>query len=528
MPIDRPTSGVAFTTWVEHVVRTWMDQDKRESLSANDRAQLVLDLTRFRPGYSTMEQFEHAERMVQELVGIDSDRLAAITELTDLENVRSAVRYVHRDPPRRRGDDAVYPTSGWFSDYLDTHAHMEVPLAWNFWSAVALVSSMCRRNYMLHMGNHKLWPNQYVMLVGKTGQRKTTAIEQAEGVLNVANEILDDWGEQQPAKIEAAVNVFKGRGSPEGFCDSIEIRKTTKASARGIEVKARVDSSAIVMNDEVVSIIGDGQPGARRWIELLTTLYGSPKEWRETLRGGGVREYRNVAITALLGSTIEWLRSCTPETAEGGFTARFLFCHRHWDPREDGMYAVADIVDPVRVQALAARVAQLSMAPDTEMELRPDALEWYTQWYYKHRVNEPSHWLLVGWHMRKGAHMFKLATLFALMGEPKTTVLRIEHLEQALAIIENEERRLPGFFEQLASVPEAVNLDRMVSVLLTLGGEAPVSDLYRKCHRFAGTKRQMDEILAAGEATGTLTVELVTKGPGRPSRIVRLNQGARG
>ena len=524
VPQSGGQTGVAFSNWAAHVERLYANPATRYELTENDKARLVVELTMFQPGYSTMAPYAHAQRIVQELVGIDDERLAAITRLTGLEDVRTAVRYVARPAPPRRGDDRVYPSTGWFSDYLDTHAHMEVPLAWNFWSAVALVAAMCRRNFMLHMGNHKLWPNQYVMLVGKTGQKKSTAIEQAKAVLDVANEILDDWGQQQMPAIAATVHIHYGRGSPEGFCDGIEIQKTTRATARGIELVARTDSTAVVLNDELVSILGDGQPGARRWIELLTTLYGSPKGWKETLRGGGEREYANVAITTLFGSTIEWLRACTPETAEGGFTARFMFCHRHWDPREDGMYPIADIVDPVRVHALATEVASLSMAEAGETQLSADALKWYEAWYYKHRVNEPDNWLLSGWHMRKGAHMFKLATLLGLMSRPRTSTLAVEHLEQALAIIENEEKRLPGFFDNLASVPEAVNLDRMVAVLRSLGGTCPVSDLYKRCHRFAGTKRLMDELLAAGEATGVLTVTTNFATGGRPSRVVSLTR----
>lgn len=62
-------------------------------------------------------------------------------------------------------------------EYLDFYSDTEPPTIFNRWCAISGVSAILGRNCWVQHGHQKIYPNQYIMLIGESGTRKSTAIK---------------------------------------------------------------------------------------------------------------------------------------------------------------------------------------------------------------------------------------------------------------------------------------------------------------------------------------------------------------
>jgi hypothetical protein len=512
-----------FGDWCE-AVRAVIDHgaDAVAQLEERDRAEMLLQLIKWKAVYGTLPQWKRAHDDVAAILGYTSERMQGVMSLHSITEIRRALRVEPREPYPRQEDELVYPTTGWFGDYLEIHAGMEVPLAWHFWSAVAAVASIAQRNYVFDCGSFWLYPHHYVMIVGPTGEKKSSAISQATRLLDCVNFELQRWGDEQIPPRKPTVYVHKGRGSPEGFSDEIAVSEELALHNKSGEVysKGREQSTAIIINDEVVSILGKDQPGSARWVELLTTLY-TENDWDETLRGRKKKYYRDIAVSALFGTTSDWLRTaCTPESFGSGWMARVVYVERQTSNR---MFSTPDIVDPVRVRSLACEIAELGIPKNTEMLFSRSARDFHHEWYKTNHTLRHQSWVMNGWYNRKDAHLRKLCMVLALADRPRTNVIEVRHLELALRLLAVEEERLPKAFMHVVSKEPAVALHRMIDVLRKREGKVMQrTDLFRACHRFIGNKREMDMLIETGVATGMFETGTTTPPKGRPAQWVKL------
>lgn len=73
-----------------------------------------------------------------------------------------------------------------FDLYFEYVADTEAPLIYHRWSLIASVGAFLGRNYWLPFGAGKVLPNQYIMLIGNPGTRKSSAIKTSRRVLSSA------------------------------------------------------------------------------------------------------------------------------------------------------------------------------------------------------------------------------------------------------------------------------------------------------------------------------------------------------
>lgn len=70
-----------------------------------------------------------------------------------------------------------------FKHYLEYTSGTEVPAHANRWSAIGMLGAWLGRDIHVKFGDAKLYPNQYIMLLGEAGSKKSTAIKQAKRLL---------------------------------------------------------------------------------------------------------------------------------------------------------------------------------------------------------------------------------------------------------------------------------------------------------------------------------------------------------
>jgi hypothetical protein len=73
-----------------------------------------------------------------------------------------------------------------FAHYLDYTSGTEVPAHANRWSAIGMLGAWLGRDVHVKFGSAKLYANQYIMLLGEAGSKKSTAIKTAKRTLKAA------------------------------------------------------------------------------------------------------------------------------------------------------------------------------------------------------------------------------------------------------------------------------------------------------------------------------------------------------
>ena len=74
-------------------------------------------------------------------------------------------------------------TSSFFNDYLAYTSDSEVPTSFHRWSAIAGIGAILERNLFIPHGHSQIFPNQYLMLIGSAGTRKSTSIKLMKSIL---------------------------------------------------------------------------------------------------------------------------------------------------------------------------------------------------------------------------------------------------------------------------------------------------------------------------------------------------------
>lgn len=485
--MSAPDQGDGFLAFVGEV-KHW--DDTGEQLDERARARLLVRWGSYRAAYESFDQWFTLCDAVRRLTGLSAQRLSQLSTITTPREMRMALRSTGDIPePRpRAADEAVYPTSGWISDYMDLHSHVEAPYAFHFWCAVAVLAACARRNFYVEWNMYPVYANHYIMLVQPSGGGKSVAtIGQSEKMVRLVNAELQG---SHGSDIEfPGVTLHAGAGTPEGFCDRVAIQP------------GRTESTGMIINDELITLFGDKQGSGDRWVSTLTNFY-TKEEFEDSYRTQKTRTFRNVAITTLFGTTQDWLRKeFTAASLANGWMARLLYVERG---ETELVYPFPPPVDPVARRRLAREAAELCLGDDQELGLTSDAHAWYDHWYRevykpKGRTLEP---IMKSWHNRLRTHVVKLALVLALSERPRATQVTLAHLEHAAAILAVEEERLPHAFAGLTAPEQVDQLERFLTIVRA-HGRMPWRKAMNNAHRI-GSARELRTLVEAGIETDQL------------------------
>lgn len=450
------------------------------------------------------------------LTGRDLMWVRKLLELSEME-VRRAFR---SKPPKldRHGYETIYPEDGWLGAYLLYAQDSEAPLGWHFWCSVAVLGMVARRNFYWDKGRYILYLNQYLMMVGETGLKKSTSIDQTTEILRLAAEKYVDGHPQQPPD---PFYFSPDRVTPEALDQDLSLWYKTHPNA--------TDTIAAILNDEVVTLLGKNVWGGDKIIHFLTAVYGGKATYKDASIGRGKREMNNLQISCLFGSAPDWIRdSVTTEMLTGGFLGRCVMVPRH-DPH--GIFPEPLPSDPVMKHTLAeALVPWISYEGLCECRRTDEATEWYNSWYHeKHRRKKPADPRMLGWWNRKDDHLHKLAAIlrisemvgagagaFTTVQESHTLTVDVRHFEAAVKILDDEEARLPKLIAMVGASIDSRNNERILANIEEWYNQrrtpAPHSDILRKSMHFIGnawhferaidTLRQTDQVRVLNPGLG--------------------------
>lgn len=319
----------------------------------------------------TLEQLrsEVASRTIKRLEAPEAREAEVISEQ------RNTVRQKMGEAQEKENElYALLPKEGFFARYNDYTLESEAPLAYHVFCALAGLAATVNRRVFLDMGNHKLYPPFGIFLLGNSGIKKTSA---ADIIVSLLRE-------------SSLTPIYAEKLTPEALIDGMR-----NGNATGLVYAAEM------------TVLLSKQKYMESIIPLLTRFMDSPDLWNSGTIMRGKAELRDVAITCLMCSTIDWFVKNTPEALfGGGFIARNVMIMQEYSCRLKPLPAAENMHLRKKLLIDLAQLYELTGQAHLSPEATQLHVDWYTWNKYDHVATSE---LFETYFARKPAHLLRIA-----------------------------------------------------------------------------------------------------------------------
>lgn len=196
----------------------------------------------------------------------------------------------------------------WITSYMKMTNNSEPPQLFRLWTAIGTLAAALGRRVWFDWGDN-VYTNMYIILVGKAGTRKGTAMRPGERLLRSLG-----------APLAAEAMTF------EAMLKRLAMNAAASSGAQTpIEQQAQATSSLTVFAEEWTVFVGYGNLAM---ISGLCNLYDCKDVWSYETKNSGIFNLRNVWLHMVGGTTPALIRSSLPqETIGGGLTRRTIFVY---------------------------------------------------------------------------------------------------------------------------------------------------------------------------------------------------------
>ena len=318
----------------------------------------------------------------------------------------------------------------WLDSFLEwTMPRSETPESMLKWTGLFTLASVVKRKVWWSrdlLGGYELFPNLYVVLVGKPAVvRKSTTVGFGEFLLNEAKDLT-----------------FAG--------DVTSHSKLLSALAES------PDASLIVIASEFSSLL---QTTPEAMYEILTDIFDNKAKFEWSTWAHGDKSIQSPVVNLMAATTPAWISKQPPEYfVGGGFASRILFLYEE-KPRQREIFY--DHVDQGKIKSLGSALSEdLKVISGIQGVFGFDSKKTkeHIRSWYKDQVPETEDERLQGYYGRKHAHGLKTALLLALC-ERNDRKITTKHWEDALEMLDYVERKMSRAFSTLGINPHAIVME---------------------------------------------------------------------
>ncbi len=359
----------------------------------------------------------------------------------------------------------------WLAGYMAYSAESESPDSYHMWTGLSVLSSALRRNVWVNMGIYRMYPNQFVILVGPAGRTaKSTCIRLGRHILQGVEEII--FGP-----------------------DSLTREELIKQLAAAWDKK---QSALVLHSTELSSLI---EPSGIKMIQFLTDVYDSddnPSGWKYSTKGQGKDVIHRPILNILAGTTASWIADEMPaDVVNHGFASRTIFVYED-EPRFSNPFP-----ENVDIEIMRNLIVDLNHISKLEGEFKwtEEARQVYISYYDDLQVNRPKDYRLESFHNRKRGHILKLAMLISI-AEDDELVIQERDVRSAIEILDAVEVSMPKTFSAVGKYEHAADLERILKSIQNAGGMS-MADIYSNNY-FAAKPEDLMAILKTLQLMGKI------------------------
>lgn len=275
----------------------------------------------------------------------------------------------------------------WLEYLMNVTKESESPRKYYYWSGLSSIAGVVKNNVYLDKFYYKLYPNIYVLLVGRSGIRKGPPVA-------LAKRLVSEVG---------GTRVISGRVSIQAVISELNKARTENNGGPPI-----TDAVAFLTSSEFASfIIQDPQA-----LTILTDLYDGDYNptWDNLTKGSGQERLKNPCVTMIGASNEVHFKEAVPDNAlGGGFVARTFIIYADKKSIVNSLTSKPEIT--LDVPKLASYLRNLSKIKG-EFRYSGAGKKLYDDWYTQ--FSEENYSDTTGTIERLHDHILKAAMLISL------------------------------------------------------------------------------------------------------------------
>lgn len=408
--------------------------------------------------------------------------------------------------------------SNWISIYASAMAPTtEAPDSYVVWSAISVVAAVLKKRCWVKRGPYKVYPNQYIVLVGPPGVGKGTAVHPAHALIkDYKNPILSNYLNDRVTAPEI-INQLS-----QGF--------QTQHVANGTIVVGK-EATAVIFAMELATFLG-----ASDWMTSFLCQTWDQGEFEYGTKNKGSNKITDMCISLIGACTPDFIRKINgkqnaSDAINGGFTARTLFVFANEKSKNLSWPVALEDLKQVKVNnnksgkdTIADLRADLeSMAHlNGEFSFTHEAYHIWDTFYHAVKAEDHDSDVIRYFKSRQNVHVLKVAMC---LSAAQSDALEIDRwcLTTAIHLVDQVLKTLDITFRGVgeSSLAEAT---AKIQSYLERKGLASRRELIRDNHRSA-TMEDIDRIINTLHAVGLIRVfnqggtqmyEYQQKGKGTP------------
>ena len=365
-----------------------------------------------------------------------------------------------------------------FDLYFKFVGKTEAPKLFNRWAMISAMGALLGRQFFLPFGHSKIYPNQFVFLVGVPGARKGTAINP---IKNLLHEIK--YKKLSPQRI-----------SPEMFLAKLQQSNTPQSIdyLTDLEIEnllVQQPSELYVVADELADFLR----GNTDFVKVLTNLWDNlPFYDHPKLHGKSVYVHEPT-ISIFGGITPEDIMlSVPPETMGQGFFSRLILVYS--EPTGIRL-TIPPSPSSAITKELAERVQRIVENVRGEATIDPEAFILLDQIYKKFPGIDDAQF--IHYNSRRFSHLLKLCLILAALEE--TTTVNCECVLKANTILHVTEQRMPKALGEFGKSRNASISHKIMELLKNSGRPLGVQTIWKHVVNDLNQKEDLVKILVGLE-----------------------------
>lgn len=266
----------------------------------------------------------------------------------------------------------------------------EPPASFHRWSAVSMIGALLGRNCYIPFGHSRIYPNQYVMIMGSPGTRKSSAI-------NIATNLLKTTGFNQFSSSKTSKERF--------LMDMVSVPESDDLEDL-LDLTLDEPAASYIAIGEFTDFIGQNN---MEFVTMLTNLWDCPDNYTNPKIHGKSVDVNKPVVNILGGNTAQGFTLAFPPEALGnGFLSRLIFVHGESTGRK---VTFPKAPEEELKDRLVERLAEIKRTIRGKFDISPEATKLFDRIY--NNAVEIDDNRFKHYNTRRLTHLIKLTMIIA-------------------------------------------------------------------------------------------------------------------
>jgi len=359
-----------------------------------------------------------------------------------------------------------------FKSYFDYAlvGKSEPPAMFHRWTAVSMIAALLGRNCHLPFGHSKVYPNQYIMLMGSPGTRKSSA-------LNIG------------------VNLLKKSGYNRFSSDSTSKQRMLMDMKQTDELTSQMDLEVLTLNEpsEIYVAIGEFTDfigmNNMDFVTMLTNLYDCPAKYTNPKITSTSVEVEKPVVNILGGNTSQGFSLAFPPEALGnGFLSRLILVHGETSGRKVTFPPEPDLLLEA---SLIERIKEIKTKVTGVITMTDEARQVCDIIYNSDIVIDDSRFR--HYQQRRFAHLLKLS--IAIAASDIRTEIATSDILKANTLLYNTEKKMPKALGEFGKSKHSDTNNAIMEILNEAKKPLNTQDLFKKVSQDISKPSELAEVL---------------------------------